>query len=138
MEMDPMKPTHAGCVVFRTAGDETSYLIVSSSTNQHWILPQGHIENGKGESADQAALRELKEEAGILGDIIVPLSLQTFIKKGETAILQNFIIRMTGETEPLEKRTVRWEKEETALAILSFEEAKQALREAIAVLKGMS
>jgi len=133
-----MKPTHAGCVVFRMDGDERSYLIISSSTNQHWILPQGHIEYDEGESADQAALRELQEEAGILGEIVGSLSQQTFLKKGELATVQNFIVRMTGETEPLEKRTLRWEKEEAALQTLSFDEAKQVFREALEVMEGRS
>ena len=126
-----MKPTHAGCIVFRTEGNEKSYLILSSSTNAHWILPQGHIEIGKGESAEQAALRELKEEAGVIGEIIEPLSQQTFIKKGELVTIQYFIIRMTGMTEPKEKRTLRWEDEDTALKALSFNEAKQTFREAL-------
>jgi ADP-ribose pyrophosphatase YjhB (NUDIX family) len=136
--MNRMKPTHAGCIVFRTEGGEKSYLILSSSTNAHWILPQGHIETSKGESAGQAALRELKEEAGVIGEIIEPLSQQTFIKKGELVTIQYFIIRMTGMTAPKEKRTLRWEDEDTALKALSFEEAKQTFREALGRIRNIT
>src|SRR3954465_23154 len=36
-----------------------------------WSLPKGHIEEG--ETAEQTAVREVREETGILGDIIRPL-----------------------------------------------------------------
>ena len=136
-EMNRMKPTHAGCIVFRVEGGEKYYLILSSSTNAHWILPQGHIEFSKGENAAQAALRELREEAGVIGEIIEPISQQTFIKKGELVTIQYFIIRMTGMTETREKRTLRWETEETALGALSFDEAKQTFREALSRIRSI-
>lgn len=129
--MNRTKPTHAGCIVFRTDGDQKSYLILSSSTNEHWVLPQGHIEYDQGESPRQAALRELKEEAGVLGEIIEPLVQQTFMKKGELITIQYFIVRMTGTTRPQEKRTLRWENETAALEALSFNEAKAAFEKAL-------
>ena len=36
-----------------------------------WSLPKGHLEPG--ETAEQAAIREVSEETGILGEIIAPL-----------------------------------------------------------------
>lgn len=129
--MNRMNPTHAGCIVFRTDGGAKSYLILSSSTKEHWILPQGHIEYWQGESSEQAALRELREEAGILAEIIEPLSQQTYMKKGELITIQYFILRMTGTTKSEESRILRWENEETALAALTFKESKEAFRKAL-------
>ncbi|MBI5061189.1 MAG: NUDIX domain-containing protein [Candidatus Aenigmarchaeota archaeon] len=53
----------AGGVVFRGK----KILLIKDSYGR-WSLPKGHIE--KGETAEQAALREIKEETGIDGRII--------------------------------------------------------------------
>ena len=70
--------THAGCVVFRKDGEEILFLVISSSSGKHWVLPKGHIEEN--ESPEAAALRELKEEAGIKGQIVEPLSIRKYKK----------------------------------------------------------
>jgi len=134
--MKNKKPTHAGCIVFRPDKRKKRYLIVTSSTGKHWVLPKGHIE--KGESMEDAALRELGEEAGLTGEIICPISQQTYIKKNEKVILQYFVVRVIGKIEPKEKRTHRWESEEKAMEMLSFEEAKQAFQEALEIMRKMS
>ncbi len=41
-----------------------------------WSLPKGHLEEG--ESAEQAALREVEEETGIQGRILAPLGVIDF------------------------------------------------------------
>jgi len=51
----------AGFVLFRTTADGPVFLLLDYG--QHWDYPKGHLE--KGETAWQAAVRELKEETGI-------------------------------------------------------------------------
>ena len=70
--------THAGCVVYRDDKEKIRYLIISSSTGKHWVLPKGHIDPG--EMPEITALRELEEETGILGEVVRPLSIQHFEK----------------------------------------------------------
>ncbi len=127
-------PTHAGAVTFRKSCDQELYLIVSSSDGFHWVLPKGHLEPG--ESPEAAALRELKEEAGVTGEIVDRLPLQCFEKPKEEVIVQYFLVRELGSAEALEKRRLRWENEEAALQLLTFEEAREALRNAAAVVQG--
>jgi 8-oxo-dGTP pyrophosphatase MutT (NUDIX family) len=125
--------THAGAVAFRERDSEVLYLVVSSSDGINWVLPKGHIEIG--ESPDMAALRELEEEAGTIGDIVEPLSVRQFKKRDRDASAQYFLIRETGSTESIESRTIRWEVENAALDLLTFAEAKAALVEGAAVIK---
>jgi 8-oxo-dGTP pyrophosphatase MutT (NUDIX family) len=122
--------THAGAVVIRQADSQILYLIVSSSDGLNWVLPKGHIDPG--ETPETAALRELEEEAGVVGEIVEPLSARQFKKRDKDATVQYFLVRESGATESIENRIIRWEEEGVALQLLTFEEAKAALLEGAA------
>lgn len=125
--------THAGAVVFRSSDKQTLYLVVSSSDGANWVLPKGHIE--RGESPAAAALRELKEEAGVLGELLARLSVQHFKKANEEVAVQYFLVRKVDATEAAEMRTLRWEDEQTAVRLLTFADARTALLEGAAVVR---
>jgi 8-oxo-dGTP pyrophosphatase MutT (NUDIX family) len=127
------KLTHAGCVVFREGREKKRYLIISSSTGKHWVLPKGHIEEG--ETPEEAALRELKEEAGISGKIVHPLSVQTYKKRKEHVVIQYYLVQLikTGKTK--EGRELRWERKSSAMSLLSFEESQNAFNDALKTLR---
>ena len=133
MTMRPL--THAGTIVFRERNDEVLYLVVSSSDGLNWVLPKGHIDPG--ESPEIAALRELEEEAGIVGEIVAPLSTRDFLKGGKEAAVKFFLVRETGTTESTEGRTLRWEEEAAAQQLLTFAEAREALSEGAAKMNGL-
>jgi 8-oxo-dGTP pyrophosphatase MutT (NUDIX family) len=58
-----MTATHAGAVAYRSGGTRREYLVVTSSSGAAWVLPKAHLEDG--EAPADAALRELREEAGV-------------------------------------------------------------------------
>jgi 8-oxo-dGTP diphosphatase len=60
-------PDAAGCVVYRY--DEHGQLLILLIHDQYgkWTLPKGHLEAG--ESAEAAAVREVREETGITGEL---------------------------------------------------------------------
>ena len=128
--------THAGAVVFRGNDDRILYLVVSSSDDRNWVLPKGHIDAG--ESAEIAALRELAEEAGVTGEIVDRLAIQHFMKGGKEGSIQYFLIRELGATPPIENRTIRWEDEQAALQLLTFDEARAALMQGIAIVNSLA
>jgi 8-oxo-dGTP pyrophosphatase MutT (NUDIX family) len=127
MENDMMIISHAGAVAFRKHDGLTLFLVVSSSDGAHWVLPKGHIEAG--ESPETAAVRELREEAGVIGRIERPLSIQRFRQCGREIVVQYFLVSTLEVQKPDESRTLRWEDEQSAAALLSFEEVRTALRE---------
>lgn len=119
--------------MFRETDSQVLYLVVSSSDGANWVLPKGHIDPG--ETAETAALRELQEEAGVVGETVDGLSVQRFSKGGREATIQYFLIRELGPAEAIEQRTLRWEEERAAVELLTFAEAKTALLEGAALLK---
>lgn len=125
--------SHAGAVAFRINVAQCLFLVVSSSDGAHWVLPKGHIEEG--ESAENAALRELREEAGVVGEIVRPLSVQRFQRGGEQVVVQYFLVRTVAVQTSDENRLLRWESEQDAFELLAFEEARRALREGAAEKK---
>ncbi len=128
-----MKPTHAGAVAYRTENNQLLFLIVTSSNGQHWVLPKGHIEPG--ESPQAAAMRELKEETGVDGRIVCPLSVQQFKKFEENVVAQYYLMETVCCGQAQENRILRWENATEAMALLSFQEARNALGEAAETIR---
>jgi 8-oxo-dGTP pyrophosphatase MutT (NUDIX family) len=122
-----MRISHAGALAFREVDGERFYLVVTSSDGAHWVLPKGHIEPN--ESSERAALRELQEEAGVIGEIVKPLSVQDFKRNGEIFTVQYFLVRAIQLQQADEMRILRWESEQAAFDLLTFHEARMALRE---------
>jgi 8-oxo-dGTP pyrophosphatase MutT (NUDIX family) len=117
--------THAGNLVYRPAEDGPLFLVVSSSDGAHWVLPKGHIKPG--ESPEEAALRELEEEAGVMGTIIARLPVKEFDKGKETAIVQYYLVEESGLRQAEEARKIRWEDGHATLELLSFDNEKEIL-----------
>jgi len=58
----------AGGVAFRKRKNQIEVALISVGDNNRWQLPKGIVD--KGESTEDAAVREVREEAGIDSDIV--------------------------------------------------------------------
>ena len=63
--------TSAGGVAYKREGGKTLVALVCVGQHNRWQLPKGLVE--KGESAEAAAIRETREEAGVEGTVEAPL-----------------------------------------------------------------
>lgn len=100
--------THAGGIVFKKIGNKLVYLLVTSKNNeQKWVLPKGGIETGESEEA--AALREVKEEAGITGELVRKVGDVHGFKYIFMPIKTSFfLVKYKTEAPGAEKRKLQW------------------------------
>jgi 8-oxo-dGTP pyrophosphatase MutT (NUDIX family) len=129
----------AGGVVYRDSGDrlevalavERDRLLDQSNTR----LAKGHVE--KGETIEDAALREVREEIGIAARIVAPLgSVEYTFRDKRTDVTKTvhfFLMRATSDaTHPLdgEMQRVYWSSIERALEELTFDTERHVVRRA--------
>ena len=63
--------TSAGGVVFRRRGDAVDIAIISVGEKRRWQLPKGIVDPG--EAPEVTAVREVREEAGVEGELVGPI-----------------------------------------------------------------
>jgi 8-oxo-dGTP pyrophosphatase MutT (NUDIX family) len=119
----------SGAIVVRLGPKEPEVLLVTSKRNGNWIFPKGHIE--KGETAEAAALREAKEEAGVVGKLIGPAGVLEYGFFGVNARVEYFLAVLSRESGPPEDGRARvWCGLEEALERLSYKNTRKLLRKA--------
>jgi 8-oxo-dGTP pyrophosphatase MutT (NUDIX family) len=120
----------SGAIIVRLDGDEPQVLLVTAKRNpKRWIFPKGHIE--KGESAEDAALREAREEAGVLVKSIGPAGSLEYHFLGAGFRVEYFLAVLQREAGPPEKgRSRRWCSLDEALERLRFKNTRKLLRKA--------
>ncbi|KAF2366250.1 NUDIX hydrolase domain [Trinorchestia longiramus] len=109
-------------------------LVSSKSSSEVWLVPGGGLEEG--EEAEEAALREAYEEAGIRGTILAYLGLfesrpemNTSGKKHRTAV---YVIKVTKEEDDFPEfkthgRQRKWMSVDDALLHLSCNRPRQSV-----------
>jgi len=125
--------THAGGVVHRLRDGRREFLVVAASKRaDHWVLPKGHIEAG--ETADAAAVREVREEAGIDAELERPLGETALDIGSEHQRIRFYLMRAIGEVPRQEQRALAWLEAGAAMQRLSFPEARELIRAAAELL----
>ena len=79
------KATHAGGIVYKEDGETVDYLLVRPKrAPKEWVFAKGRIE--KGESAEEAAVREVEEETGVVARSIAPVGFVEFEVNGSLCV----------------------------------------------------
>jgi 8-oxo-dGTP pyrophosphatase MutT (NUDIX family) len=129
----PLKPAliktlkSAGGVVYRLNSGVPEVALIATKNHSVWTLPKGLIDPG--ETPEQAAVREIREETGLIGQIIAPLGEKSFwfyLKKDNVRCKKSvayFLVEQTGgdvaEFGP-EVDEARWFSFDAALDAVSY------------------
>jgi 8-oxo-dGTP pyrophosphatase MutT (NUDIX family) len=116
----------AGAIAVRGDRADAEVLLVRAKKDPtQWIFPKGHIEPG--ETPDAAALRELREEAGVVGALIGKVGESTFRSGTEDVRVDYFLVRFLATAQPSERRDVLWRRFNQAKSLLTFDDARRLL-----------
>lgn len=122
------EPT-AGGVIFRHALDGELQILLIQDAKNRWTIPKGHIEEG--ETAQETALREIGEEAGIHeAEVICWLGKIHFrYRRLSTLVLmttQIYLVKAKGDTDNIKKEEwmngIKWLPFDTALDKIEYED----------------
>ncbi|MFL5403767.1 MAG: NUDIX hydrolase [Gemmatimonadales bacterium] len=120
----------SGAIVVRFDQDEPQVLLVTAKRNpKRWIFPKGHVE--KGETGEEAALRETREEAGVIARSVGPVGSLEYRFLGAGFRVDYFLAVLKRETgAPEAGRSRAWCSLDDALARLRFKNTRKLLRKA--------
>lgn len=127
-----------GAIVYRKFHGNIEILLIKNQNGGHWSFPKGHVEAG--ETEEQTALREIKEETGI--DVILDTSFRkvnTYAPKKEiTKDVVYFLAKATSyDYTPQEEEIarVKWVEINHAGTILSYDNDRQLVNQAKSIIK---
>jgi ADP-ribose pyrophosphatase YjhB (NUDIX family) len=105
-----------------------------------WSLPKGHIEAG--ETAEEAAVREVEEETGIIGRVVAPLGTIDFWFVAEDRrvhkTVHHFLMRALGgelSDSDVEVSEVAWVPLEELESRLAYADERRLIRRATQLLE---
>jgi ADP-ribose pyrophosphatase YjhB (NUDIX family) len=105
-----------------------------------WSLPKGHIEAG--ETAEEAAVREVEEETGIIGRVVAPLGTIDFWFVAEDRrvhkTVHHFLLRALGgelSDEDVEVSEVAWVPLGELESRLAYADERRLIRRATELLE---
>ncbi len=131
--------TSAGIIVYHDKKDDRKFLILHY-TEGHWDFPKGHVEIG--ESLEEAALRETKEESGLTVDLNPGFKehFGYFFKNKDGVIVQKTVYFFVGRAKTNQIQLsdehigYAWLSYENAIKKLTYDNAKEVLKKADAFL----
>lgn len=129
-----------GAVVFTREGGKIKYVIVQANEG-HRGFPKGHVEGA--ETEEQTALREIREEVGLLPELLPGFRVVTeYPLPGRPGVIKQavyFAAEYSGQQIKRQEseiaRAVLCTCEE-ALGLLTYDNAKGILRKADAFIAG--
>ena len=136
------RATSAGGVVHRSSDGRREIVILHRRSPVLWALPKGTPDAG--ETLEETALRETREETGLDVEIESPISsIRYFFVRGSTRFHKTvhfFLMRPLGGALELHDREfddVRWAEVPEALALLTHATERSVVERAVKLIEGV-
>ena len=137
----------AGGVAFRQNGAGFEIAIISAKPSLRWQLPKGIIDAG--ETPEIAAIREVREEAGIETEILSKIETIEYWYIGDARgervrfhkLVHFFLLKYLGgdtENHDFEVAEARWVKAREAVKMLAFKGEKTVAEKAVEMIADFS
>jgi 8-oxo-dGTP diphosphatase len=136
----------AGGVAFRRTRSAVEVAIIRPRGTERWQLPKGIVDPG--ESPEATARREVREEAGVDGDVVAPIEEIQYWYVGDDRdgarvrfhkSVHFFLIAFRGgdvSEHDHEVAEARWVPLDEASDLLAFRNEKAVVRKAAAMIRG--
>jgi len=111
--------------VVRADGGPRHYLLVRARRSRAWVFPKGHVESG--ETLEQAAVREVAEEAGVSAEVLARIADTTYRVGEERVNVAYFAVRYIGERSGGEGRDRRWWSYGEARNVIGYDNLREVL-----------
>ena len=125
----------AGGIVFNSKGQ---VLVTQHSQNKHWSFPKGLIDPGQ--TSEQAALREVREEGGVKAEIIDKVGYSKYVytlnnEKIFKVVTFYLMKYLSGDIKDhdWEVSDIGWYDSVDALKQLTFAHDKELLKKALEI-----
>lgn len=134
--------TSAGGIVFKKV--ISLWLICQHSQHKGWVFPKGLIDDmKKGETMEEAALREVEEEGGVKAEIVshTPVSTEYFYKKNGQLIKKTvyfFLMKyLSGDPKnhDHEMMNARFVTKDEVKKTLTYKNDKEAFEKILKLMK---
>lgn len=137
----------AGGAAFRQTAEGYEIVVISVVPSRRWQLPKGLIDQG--ETPEVAALREVREEAGIETELLAPVEKIEYWYVGEDRgervrfhkSVHFFLLAYRSgvvENHDAEVAEARWVKIAEAVQMLAFKGEKEVVEKAVKLLPKFS
>jgi 8-oxo-dGTP pyrophosphatase MutT (NUDIX family) len=134
----------SGGVIFRRSEDRIEVALIAVRGKKAWCLPKGLID--KNEAPEATALREVREEAGLHGELIEKIgqiSYWYFIDQERIKVhkmVHFFLLKyIKGDTADHDHEVdeARWFAIDEAIETLSYRSEQQILQKAKGMIEGL-
>lgn len=144
LKFHTVEQVSAGGAAFRINDGKIEFAIVAVNPSRRWQLPKGLVDDG--ETEEQAALREVREEAGIECETLEKIEKIEYWyfgnERGEKVRYHKFVHfflmkYISGDTKDHDREVleVRWTTPDEAIEMLAFDAEKEVVKKGFGAIK---